>query len=69
LAIRVKLEKYELKDAESEDIMKPDDEKTIVHYENISVDSAIINWNKIKGEGRRVKHFYVELSDVKEKKT
>jgi len=48
-------------------MMKPDDSKNIFHYENISVDSAIVNWNKIKGEGRRVKHFYIELSDIKEK--
>jgi len=47
--------------------MKPDDGKTIFHYENISVDSAIINWNKIKSAGRRVKHFYIELSEVKDK--
>jgi hypothetical protein len=47
--------------------MKRDDSKKIFHYENISVDSAIINWNKIKSEGRRVRHFYVELSDLKEK--
>lgn len=47
--------------------MKPDDDKNIFHYENISVDSAIINWNKIKSAGKRVKHFYVELSEVKER--
>lgn len=52
---------------ETKDIMKPDDGKNIFHYENISVDSTIINWNKIKSAGKRVKHFYVELSDVKDK--
>lgn len=49
--------------------MKPDDDKNVFHYENISVDSAVINWNKIKSANRRVKHFYVELGEVKEKQT
>jgi len=56
-----------LKHADSEEMMKSDDGKTIFHYENISVESAIINWNKIKSAGRRVKHFYIELSEVKDK--
>ena len=56
-----------MKHADSEEMMKPDDGKTIFHYENISVESAIINWNKIKSAGRRVKHFYIELSEVKDK--
>lgn len=49
--------------------MKADDGNNVFHYENISVDSAMINWNKIKSAGRRVKHFYIELSDVKDKPT
>lgn len=69
MAIHVRSEKYELKDAESEDTMKADDGDNVFHYENISVDSAMINWNKIKSAGRRVKHFYIELSDVKDKPT
>ena len=48
-------------------MMKTDNGKNIFHYENISVDSAIINWNKIKSAGKRVKHFYVELIEVKDK--
>jgi hypothetical protein len=48
------------------DILKPDDEKNVFHWENISVDSAKINWERIKKEGKRIKHFYVELSDVKD---
>ncbi|HEX9319025.1 MAG TPA: hypothetical protein VF884_08830 [Nitrososphaeraceae archaeon] len=56
-----------MKHADSEEMMKSDDGKTIFHYENISVESAIINWNKIKSAGRRVKHFYIELSEVKDK--
>jgi hypothetical protein len=47
-------------------MMKRDDSESVFHYENISIDSAIINWNKIKCTGRRVKHFYVEFSDVKD---
>jgi len=49
------------------DVMKPDNGKSIFHWENISVDSAKINWDKIKKEGKRVKHFYIELSDVKDR--
>ena len=30
------------------DILKPDDGKNIFHWENISVDSAKINWETIK---------------------
>lgn len=48
-------------------MMKRDDSENVFHYENISVDSAIINWDKIKSTGRRVKHFYIELSEVKDK--
>jgi hypothetical protein len=46
------------------DILKPDDRKNVFHWENISVDSAKINWERIKKEGKRIKHFYVELSHV-----
>jgi hypothetical protein len=46
------------------DILKPDDGKNVFHWENISVDSAKINWERIKKEGKRIKHFYVELSNV-----
>ena len=49
------------------DVMKSDDEKNVFHWENISVDSAKINWDKIKKEGKRIKHFYVELGDVKDR--
>ena len=47
------------------DVMKSDDGKNIFHWENISVDSAKINWDEIKKGGKRIRHFYVELSDVK----
>lgn len=67
LQFKIKKDYSELKSTKPEGTMKPDDSKNIFHYENISVDSAIVNWNKIKGEGRRVKHFYIELSDIKEK--
>ena len=43
-----------------------DDGKNIFHWENISVDSAKINWDKMKKERKRIKHFYVELGDVKD---
>jgi hypothetical protein len=46
--------------------MKPGDGKNVFHRENISVDSAKTNWYKIKKEGKRIKHFYVELGDVKD---
>ena len=49
------------------DVMKPDDGKNVFHWENISVDSAKINWGKIKKEGKRIKHFYVELGNVKDR--
>ena len=48
------------------DVMKPDDGMNIFHWENISVDSAKINWDNIKKEGKRIKHFYVELGDVRD---
>ena len=48
------------------DVMKPDDGKNVFHQENISFDSTKINWDEIKKEGKRIKHFYVELSDVKD---
>ena len=48
------------------DVMKPDDGMNIFHWENISVDSAKINWERIKKEGKRIKHFYVELGDVRD---
>jgi hypothetical protein len=40
--------------------------KNVFHWENISVDSAKINWDKIKKEGKKIKHFYVELGNVKD---
>ena len=49
------------RDREDINLMKPDDGKNVFHWENISVDSA-----KIKKEGKRIKHFYVELGDVKD---
>jgi hypothetical protein len=52
---------------EDVDVMKSDDEKNVFHWENISVDSAKINWDKIKKEGKNTKHFYVELGDVKDR--
>ena len=48
------------------DVMKPVDRKNVFHWENISVDSTKINWDEIKKEGKWIKHFYVELSDVKD---
>lgn len=48
-------------------VMKHDDGKNVFHWENISVDSAKINWDQIKKEGKRIKHFYVELGDVKDR--
>ena len=47
--------------------MKADDGKNVFHWENISVDSAKINWDNIKKEGKRIKHFYVELGDIKDR--
>ena len=49
------------------DIMKADDGKNVFHWENLAVDSAKINWDKIRKEGKRIKHFYVELGDVKDR--
>jgi hypothetical protein len=46
------------------DVMKPG--MNIFHWENISVDSAKINWDNIKKEGKRIKYFYVELGDVRD---
>ena len=54
------------RDGEDIDLLKPDDGKIVFHWENISVDSAKINWERLKKEGKRIKHFYVELSDVKD---
>jgi len=54
------------RDGEDIDLLKPDDGKNVFHWNNISVDSAKINWERIKKEGKRIKHFYVELSDVKD---
>lgn len=48
------------------DIMKPDNGESVFHYENIGFDSAKINWDKIRSSGKRIKHFYIELSDVKD---
>ena len=42
-------------------------DSVILNPQNISVDSAKINWDKIKKEGKRIKHFYVELGDVKDR--
>ena len=33
-------------------LLKPDYGKNVFHWENISVDSAKINWDKIKKEGK-----------------
>ena len=52
---------------EDVDVMKPDDSKNVFHWENISVDSAKINWDQIKKEGKRIKHFHVESGDVKDR--
>ena len=49
------------------DVMKPDDGKNVFHWENLAVDSAKINWDKIRKEGKRIKHLYVELGDVKDR--
>jgi len=54
------------RDGEDIDLLKSDDGKNVFHWENISVDSAKINWERMKKEGKRIKHFYVELSDVKD---
>ena len=54
------------RDREDINLMKPDDGKNVFHWENISVDSTKINWDEIKKEGKRIKHFYVELGDVKD---
>jgi hypothetical protein len=54
------------RDGEDIDLLKPYDGKNVFHWENISVDSAKINWERLKKEGKRIKHFYVELSDVKD---
>ena len=54
------------RDGEDIDLLKPDDGKNVFHWENISVDCAKINWERLKKEGKRIKHFYVELSDVKD---
>lgn len=58
----------DVRNDEDVDIMKPDHEKNVFHssyWENISM-SAKINWDKIKKQGQRIKHFYVELGDVKD---
>jgi hypothetical protein len=47
------------RDGEDIDLLKPDDGKNVFHWENISVDSAKINWERIKKEGKRIKHYYV----------
>jgi hypothetical protein len=57
----------DVSDIEDRDIMKSDDGKAVFHWENISVDSAKINWDQIKKAGKRIKHFYVELGDDKDK--
>ena len=52
----------DVRNDEDVDVMKPDDGKNVFHWENISVDNA-----PIKKEGKRIKHFYVELGDVKDR--
>ena len=42
------------RDGEDIDVIKPDDGKNVFHWENISVDSAKINWERIKKEGKRI---------------
>ena len=54
------------RDGEDIDLLKPDDGKHVFHWENISVDSAKINWDRIKKESKKIKHFYVELGNVKD---
>ena len=56
----------DFRDSKDVNVMKPDDGKNVFHWENISVDSAKISWDKIRKEGKRIKHFYVELSDIKD---
>jgi hypothetical protein len=56
----------DVSDSEDVDVMKPDDRENVLHWENISVYSAKINWDKIKKEDKRIKHFYVKLGDVKD---
>jgi hypothetical protein len=46
--------------------MKPEDGENVFLWKNISVDSAEINWNKLRKSGKRIRRFYVELSDVKQ---
>ena len=48
------------------DVMKSDDGKNVFHWENISVDSTKIYWDKIKKEVKRIKQFYAEVGEVKD---
>jgi hypothetical protein len=49
------------------EVMKPEDGENIFLWKNISVSSAEINWNNLRKSGKRIRRFYVELSDVKDK--
>jgi hypothetical protein len=48
------------RDGEDIDLLKPDDGKNVGKY------IARQRWERIKKEGKRIKHFYVELSVVKD---
>jgi hypothetical protein len=52
---------------EKPEYMKSEDGENVFLWKNISVDSAEINWNRLRKSGKRIRRFYVELSDVKEK--
>ena len=54
-------------DKEEPEIMKPEDGENVFLWKNISVSSAEINWNNLRKSGKRIRRFYVELSDVKDK--
>ena len=51
----------EVRNDEDVDIMKPDDGKIVFHWENISVDSAKINWDNIKKEGKRERGLSISM--------
>jgi hypothetical protein len=45
--------------------MKPEDGENV--FLRKMVNSAEINWNKLRKPGKRIRRFYVELTDVKDK--
>jgi hypothetical protein len=52
---------------EEPEVMRPEDGENVFLWKNISVNSAEINWDKLRKSGKRIRRFYVELSDVKDK--